>query len=61
MGEAAPCLFCCMKTEAWMRKGQIFEGIIERVDFPNKGIVYLQEEERYVTVKTEFPDRKSAF
>ena len=22
-----------------MKKGQIYEGIIERVDFPNKGIV----------------------
>ena len=22
-----------------MKKGQIFEGIIERVDFPNKGLV----------------------
>ena len=61
MGEAAPCLFCCMKTEAWMRKGQIFEGIIERVDFPNKGIVYLPEEERYVTVKNGIPGQKIRF
>ena len=61
MGEAAPCLFCCMKTEAWMRKGQIFEGIIERVDFPNKGIVYLPEEERYVTVKNGIPGQKVRF
>ena len=27
-----------------MKKGQTFEGIIERVDFPNKGIVYVPEE-----------------
>ena len=24
-----------------MKKGQIYEGIIERVDFPNKGIVFV--------------------
>lgn len=34
-----------------MKKGQIFEGVIERVDFPNKGIIYIREEDRYVTVK----------
>ena len=44
-----------------MRKGQIFEGIIERVDFPNKGIVYLPEEERYVTVKNVIPGQKVRF
>ncbi len=44
-----------------MRKGQIFEGIIERVDFPNKGIVYLPEEERYVTVKNGIPGQKIRF
>ena len=26
-----------------MKKGQIFEGIIETVEFPNKGIVRVQE------------------
>ena len=26
-----------------MKKGQIFEGIIERVDFPNKGLVKVEE------------------
>ena len=44
-----------------MRIGQIFEGIIERVDFPNKGIVYLPEEERYVTVKNGIPGQKIRF
>ena len=29
-----------------MKKGQIYEGIIERVDFPNKGIVFVAEEEQ---------------
>ena len=27
-----------------MKKGQIFEGIVERVDFPNKGVVKVREE-----------------
>ena len=36
-----------------MKKGQIYEGIIERVDFPNKGIVFVPEEEQYVIVKNE--------
>ena len=38
-----------------MKKGQIYEGIIERVDFPNKGIVFVPEEEQYVTVKNGIP------
>lgn len=44
-----------------MKKGQTFEGIIERVDFPNKGIVYLPEEEKYVTVKNGIPGQKVRF
>ena len=44
-----------------MKKGQIFEGIIERVDFPNKGLVKVEEEgkdARYVTVKNAVPGQK---
>ena len=44
-----------------MKKGQTFEGIIERVDFPNKGIVYVPEEEKYVTVKNGIPGQKVRF
>ena len=44
-----------------MKKGQIFEGIIERVDFPNKGIVYISEEDKYVTVKNGIPGQKIRF
>ncbi|MDM8125725.1 23S rRNA (uracil(1939)-C(5))-methyltransferase RlmD [Mediterraneibacter glycyrrhizinilyticus] len=44
-----------------MKKGQTFEGIIERVDFPNKGIVYIPEEEKYVTVKNGIPGQKVRF
>ena len=44
-----------------MKKGQIFEGTIERVDFPNKGIVYIPAEDRYVTVKNGIPGQKVRF
>ena len=47
-----------------MKKGQIFEGIIERVDFPNKGLVKVEEEgkdARYVTVKNAVPGQKVRF
>ena len=44
-----------------MKKGQTFEGIIERVDFPNKGIVYVPEEGKYVTVKNGIPGQKVRF
>ena len=44
-----------------MKKGQIFEGIIERVDFPNKGIVYVPMEDKYVIVKNGIPGQKIRF
>ena len=44
-----------------MKKGQIYEGVIERVDFPNKGIVYIPEEDQYVTVKNGIPGQKIRF
>lgn len=34
-----------------MKKGQVYEGIIESVEFPNKGRIYLPEEDRWVVVK----------
>ena len=42
-----------------MKKGEEFEGIIERVDFPNKGRVCL--EGRTVTVKNGIPGQKVRF
>ncbi len=44
-----------------MKKGQVFEGIIEKVEFPNKGLVWVSEEERYVTVKNGIPGQKIRF
>ncbi|MCD7833817.1 MAG: class I SAM-dependent RNA methyltransferase [Lachnospiraceae bacterium] len=42
-----------------MKKGQIMDGVVERVDFPNKGIV--RTEEGTVTVKNVFPGQKIRF
>ena len=48
-----------------MKKGQIVTGIVERVDFPNKGIVRIDEqlenEEQkasYCVVKNVIPGQK---
>ncbi len=43
-----------------MKKGQIYEGMIERVDFPNKGTLHLPDsgETRTVTVKDGLPGQK---
>ena len=42
-----------------MKKGQIVEGIIERVDFPNKGII-TTDEGKQVIVKNGLPGQKVA-
>ena len=44
-----------------MKKGQVYEGMIESVEFPNKGKVFLPEEERYVIVKNGVPGQKVSF
>ena len=48
-----------------MKKGQIFEGIIETVEFPNKGIVRVQEadgaESVRIIVKNGMPGQKIRF
>ena len=43
-----------------MKKGQVFEGIVERVDFPNKGIVRLETGE-CVVVKNAIRGQKISF
>lgn len=42
-----------------MKKGQIFEGTVEKVVFPNKGLV--QAEDRMVVVKNTIPGQKVSF
>lgn len=47
-----------------MKKGQILEGIVERVDFPNKGMVKVREEngeEAFCFVKNVLPGQKVSF
>lgn len=44
-----------------MKKGQVYEGKIEKVEFPNKGMVWVADEERYVTVKNGIPGQKIRF
>ena len=42
-----------------MKKGEIYEGVIEKVDFPNKGIVMVDDQK--VTVKNGMPGQKVRF
>ena len=40
-----------------MKKGQIYEGRIQEVEFPNKGKIFIPEEEKTVVVKNGAPRR----
>ncbi|MGN1205229.1 MAG: 23S rRNA (uracil(1939)-C(5))-methyltransferase RlmD [Lachnospiraceae bacterium] len=42
-----------------MKKGQVYEGVVERIDFPNKGIVKVGEET--CVVKNALPGQKVTF
>lgn len=44
-----------------MKKGQVYEGLIEKVEFPNKGIVSVEGEEKKVIVKNGIPEQKIRF
>lgn len=44
-----------------MKKGQVWKGIVKEVDFPNKGKVFLPEEDRTVIVKNTVPGQKIRF
>lgn len=44
-----------------MKKGQIYEGTIESIGFPNKGRVVVAGEEERVTVKNGIPGQKIRF
>lgn len=44
-----------------MKKGQIYEGIIDKVEFPNKGMVSVPGEEKTVIVKNGIPGQKIRF
>ena len=42
-----------------MKKGEIYEGIIENVDFPNKG--YVQVDDQKVLIKNGIPGQNVRF
>lgn len=42
-----------------MKKGQICEGYVQRVDFPNKGVIFCEDET--VIVKDVLPEQKISF
>ena len=44
-----------------MKKGQVYEGVIEKVEFPNKGYVNVSEEGQKVVVKNGIPGQKIRF
>ena len=44
-----------------MKKGQVYEGVIESVEFPNKGIVNVSQEDRRIIVKNGVPGQKVRF
>ncbi|MBU3840444.1 MAG: 23S rRNA (uracil(1939)-C(5))-methyltransferase RlmD [Candidatus Ruminococcus intestinipullorum] len=44
-----------------MKKGQVLEGIVEKVEFPNKGIVRVLDEDGTVTVKNAIPGQRIKF
>lgn len=44
-----------------MKKGQVYEGRIDKVEFPNKGIVSVEGEEKKVLVKNGIPGQKVKF
>ena len=44
-----------------MKKGQVYEGMIEKVEFPNKGIVSVEGEDKKVIVKNGIPGQKIRF
>ena len=47
--------------ERIMKKGQSYEGIVESVQFPAKGIVRVEEESDKAVVKNVIPGQKIAF
>ncbi len=44
-----------------MKKGQVFEGVVAYTDFPNKGVVEVENETRSVIVKNTIPGQTVSF
>ena len=43
-----------------MKKGQVYQGIVERVAFPNKGVITLEDGKKAI-VKNVIPGQKVSF
>lgn len=41
-----------------MKKGQIVEGVVQRVKFPNRGLVTIPGEEKHVVIKNAIEGQK---
>ena len=44
-----------------MKKGQVYEGVVTSVEFPNKAKVAIPEEDKCVIVKNTVPGQKARF
>ena len=44
-----------------MKKNEFYEGMVTSLKFPNKGIVYVEDEDAYVQVKNTLPGQRVAF
>lgn len=51
----------CGKEMDWMKKKQILEGIVRRVEFPNRGVVSIEGEEKDVLLKNVIPGQRVRF
>ena len=40
-----------------MKKGEIYEGIIEKVEFPNKGFVWVDDQKRNPGTESQVYDQ----
>ena len=44
-----------------MKKNEFYEGMVTSLKFPNKGIVYVEDEDAYVQVKIHCRGRECVF
>ena len=44
-----------------MKKNEFYEGMVTSLKFPNKGIVYVEDEDTYVQVKNTLPGQRVRF
>ena len=46
-GKSLPLPDYINKEQQTMKKGQIYTGIVEKMEFPNKGVLYIDKEKVY--------------